>query len=102
MSYIMREFNLFNSPILSQKIIIVSRKLKARKIDSVLIPPPPGIDVEVREIWQPWLKNRCDFVVRYIVPNRVNILKIMESKKLFRTEVIKLIFLSNFFFLSKK
>jgi hypothetical protein len=49
---------------------------------------PEDIDLEVRNIWQPWLKSKCNFVVRYIVPNRINIIKIMESQKQFQGEVI--------------
>lgn len=55
----------------------------------MIVPAPKEIDVEIRDIWQPWLKRKCDFVVRYIVPNRVNIIKILESKKKFRSEVSK-------------
>jgi hypothetical protein len=36
---------------------------------------------EVREIKHPWLKSRCNFSVRYIVPNTVGILNIMAQKK---------------------
>ena len=43
--------------------------------------------MEVRNVWQPWLKKRCDFVVRYIVPNRVSIVKTMEASGRFRSEV---------------
>jgi hypothetical protein len=45
-----------------------------------LLPMTDDIDVEVREIWQPWLKARCNFAVRYIVPDRINIIKIMEKQ----------------------
>jgi hypothetical protein len=37
-------------------------------------------DYEVRNVWQPWLKRKCDFAVRYIVPDRVNILRIMRAQ----------------------
>jgi hypothetical protein len=68
------------------KIMIVNRILTADK-NNVLARAPKAIDVEVREIWQPWLKARCNFAVRYIVPSRLDILKIMASRKLFRSEV---------------
>jgi hypothetical protein len=66
--------------------MIVGRKLKA-DASGQLSQAPSEVDVEVREIWQPWLKSKCNFVVRYIVPNRVNIVKILESQKRFRDEV---------------
>jgi hypothetical protein len=68
------------------KIIIVQRKLKGDK-DNILIRPSNEIDVEVREIKNPILRHRCNFAVRYIVPNRVNIIKIMESKGKFSSEI---------------
>ena len=68
------------------KIIIVQRTLKADK-NGTLKKAKKDVDVEVREIWQPWLKARCNFAIRYIVPNRVNIIKIMESKGRFISEV---------------
>jgi len=64
----------------------VNRKLSSDS-KGVISPPSNEIDVEIREIWQPWLKGRCDFVARYIVPNRVNIIKILEKKGQFRSEV---------------
>lgn len=64
----------------------MNRKLQASK-DGILESPPAEVDVEVRDIWQPWLKSKCNFVVRYIVPNRTNIISIMENKKLFVAEV---------------
>ncbi len=51
------------------------------------MPPIGDIDVEVREVWQPWLKSKCNFVVRYIVPDRVNIIKIMANQRRFTSEV---------------
>jgi hypothetical protein len=39
------------------------------------------------EIWQPWLKRRCNFATRVIIPNRLNILKILESKNRFMHQV---------------
>jgi hypothetical protein len=45
------------------------------------------VDVTVRTVWQPWLKAKCNFVVRYIVPHRTNIIELMESKGRFRTEL---------------
>ena len=69
------------------KVIIVQRKLVANK-DGVLAHAPDEIDVQVRNIWQPWLKTRCDFAVRYIVPNRANIIKIMEAKGRFLNQVL--------------
>lgn len=72
---------------LEQKIIIVNRKLAAA-VDGTILPAPTGpVDLEVREVWQPWLKRRCDFVVRYIVPNRANIMELMENQGRFRAEV---------------
>jgi hypothetical protein len=44
-------------------------------------------DYEERTIWQPWWKYRCNFAVRYIVPNRINIIEIMEGKGQFTSEV---------------
>ena len=66
--------------------MIVQRKL-AVDDDGVLTSAPSEIDVEVRNIWQPWLRSRCDFAVRYIVPSRVNLIKILEAKKRFSHEV---------------
>ena len=68
------------------KIIIVQRKLKGNK-DGILIRPSNEIDVEVREIKNPILRHRCNFAVRYIIPNRINIIKIMESKGKFSSEI---------------
>lgn len=72
--------------VLQKRVIIVNRKLAADS-QGVLLPASQQIDVEVREIWQPWLKGKCDFVARYIVPNRVNIIKILEAKGRFHSEV---------------
>eukprot|EP01041_Mallomonas_annulata_P005764 gene5764-11652_t len=69
------------------KIMIVTRKL-AKDSKGVLVDAPTEIDIEKREIWQPWLKSRCDFVVRYIVPSRINIIKIMESKNRFSSQLL--------------
>ena len=74
------------SIVYSQKIIIVNRLLQADG-NGILKKQTPDIDVEVRTVWQPWLRRRCDFVARYIVPNRANIVKILESKGRFRSEV---------------
>eukprot|EP01032_Pedospumella_encystans_P015119 gene15119-17319_t len=69
------------------KIIIVNRKLAAAA-DGTILPAPTGpVDLEVREVWQPWLKRRCNFVVRYIVPNRANIMELMENQGRFRAEM---------------
>lgn len=77
-----RYFTLF-----SQKIIIVNRKLAAAEDGSILAAPKGPADLDIREVWQPWLKSRCNFVVRYIVPNRANIMELMESQGRFRAEV---------------
>jgi hypothetical protein len=66
------------------KVIIVQRKLAASE-KGVLLPAPMGVDVEVREIWQPWLKSRCNFAVRYIIPSRINIIRILEAKGRFNS-----------------
>ena len=66
--------------------MIVNRKLSVDD-DGLLNKPPSDIDIEERVIWQPWLKARCDFAVRYIIPNRVNIIKIMQSKNRFSSQV---------------
>mmetsp|Transcript_28503 Transcript_28503/g.63178 ORF Transcript_28503/g.63178 Transcript_28503/m.63178 type:complete len:171 (+) Transcript_28503:490-1002(+) len=68
------------------KIIIVNLVLAADK-QGLLTTPSKDVDVEVRTVWQPWLKARCDFVVRYIVPNRTNIIELMEAKGRFRSEL---------------
>ena len=68
------------------KIIIVKRRLEADK-DGVMLAPPLGVDVEVREIKNPFLRVRCNFAVRYIVPNRVNLINILENKKRFSSGV---------------
>lgn len=68
-----------SSDLLLQKIIIVNRKLAA-DAKGVLQKGTADIDVEVRSVWQPWLRRRCDFVVRYIVPDRVNIFRIMQAQ----------------------
>ena len=66
--------------------MIVQRKLSTDEY-GVLQSAPTEIDVEIRNIWQPWLRSRCDFAVRYIVPSRVNIIRILEAKKRFSHEV---------------
>ena len=68
------------------KVIVVQRKLKTDE-EGVLQRASEDIDVEVRNIWQPWLKRRCNFAVRYIVPNRVNIIKMMEAKGRFTSSL---------------
>lgn len=68
------------------KVIIVQRKLEVDE-DGILKEPTQNIDVEIRNIWQPWLRARCNFAVRYIVPSRVNIIKILEAKRRFAHEV---------------
>lgn len=70
----------------SQKLVIVQRKLR-HDASNLLAPPNADIDVEVREIWQPWLKSKCNFAVRYVIPDRTNIIKIMEQRKQFSCEV---------------
>lgn len=74
--------------IYSQKIVIVQRKLQA-KSTGILSTPQDGsdLDVEVREIKNPFLRARCNFAVRYVVPNRVNIIRIMEANNRFKSEV---------------
>eukprot|EP01039_Chlorochromonas_danica_P004875 gene4875-5343_t len=70
------------------KIIIVNRKLKANSENGQLEQvAPDAFDVEERVLWQPWLRAKCDFVVRYVVPDRVNICRIMEQKRRFRSEL---------------
>lgn len=54
----------------------------------------PDLDLEVREVWQPWHKVKCDFVVRYIIPNRINICEIMEARGRFRSEVMHLLIIN--------
>ena len=68
-------------------MIIVQRKLEADEDGILAARPPSEIDVEIRRIWQPWLRARCDFAVRYIVPSRANIIKILEGKRRFGHEV---------------
>ena len=68
------------------KIMIVNRKLLATK-DGKDITSTKDIDIEVREVWQPWLKRKCDFAVRYVIPSRVNIIKILEQKGRFSSQV---------------
>jgi hypothetical protein len=70
-----------------QKLVIVQRKLEWDNNGHLKKGPSLVNDVDVREIWQPWLKHRCDFVVRYIVPNRANIIEILEGQGRFRAEV---------------
>lgn len=67
------------------KVIIVQRKLKTDKQGVLLPAPNKNVDVEVREVWQPWLKSRCNFAIRYIVPSRINIIKILEAKGRFNS-----------------
>lgn len=73
----------------SQKIVIVNRKLEWDKNGVLKTGPTKDEepDVEVREVWQPWLRRQCDFVVRYIVPNRANIIELMEGQGRFHSEV---------------
>ena len=68
--------------------MIVQRKLQA-KSNGLLTSPNDAadLDVEVREIKNPFLRARCNFAVRYVVPNRVNIIRIMEAKNRFKSEV---------------
>jgi hypothetical protein len=68
------------------KLVIVNRKLQADKSGYLSI-APANLDVEIREIWQPWLKSKCNFAVRYIVPDRVNIIKILEAQNRFSAEL---------------
>jgi hypothetical protein len=70
-----------------QKLVIVKRGLEWDNSGHLKKGPSLVSDVDVREIWQPWLKHRCDFVVRYIVPNRANIIEILEGQGRFRAEV---------------
>ena len=46
------------------------------------------VDVEVKVIKNPFWRARCNFAVRYVVPNRENIIKIMHSKGRFKSEWI--------------
>lgn len=69
-----------------QKIIIVNRRISTDK-DGIILPSSGDVDLEVRDIWQPWLQPRCNFAVRYIVPDRVNIIKALEEKGRFSSEV---------------
>jgi hypothetical protein len=70
------------------KVMIVQRKLTYDKNGILDVKPKSNeVDVEVREIWQPWLKHKCDFVARYIVPSRVNICKILEAEGRFLSEL---------------
>ena len=71
------------------KIIIVNRKLRASADGSLMLPAPGPVEVEVRDVWQPWLKARCNFAVRYIVPNRRNVLRIMDAQGKFTTKIIR-------------
>ena len=56
--------------------------------DGMLPVQGPDVEVEVRDVWQPWLRRRCNFAVRYIIPNRANIIELMEGQGRFRAEVI--------------
>jgi hypothetical protein len=67
--------------------MIVNRKLRS-SADGKTIEADQGFDLEVREIWQPWLKSKCSFAVRYIVPDRVNIIKILEAQGRFVSKVM--------------
>ena len=69
------------------KIIIVQRKLKVNE-QNMLGKPSKEIDLEVKEVKNPFWRSRCNFAVRYIVPNRINIIKIMESKGRFKNEIV--------------
>lgn len=68
-------------------IYIVTNRLQADTNTGLLARAPKAIEIEKRVIWQPWLKTRCDFAVRYIVPDRVNILKIMQMRGKFSSEL---------------
>jgi hypothetical protein len=68
------------------KIMIVNHKL-ACDDNGILKEAPDEVDLEVRTIWQPWLRARCNFAVRYVVPNRSNIIKIMQKKGKFNAKV---------------
>ena len=65
----------------------MQRKLEADEDGILAARPPSDIDVEVRHIWQPWLRARCNFADRYIVPSRVNLINILERKRRFGHEV---------------
>jgi len=68
--------------------VIVQRKLQAKPNGLLAAPNDASeLDVEVREIKNPFLRARCNFAVRYVVPNRVNIIRIMEAKNRFKSEV---------------
>lgn len=45
------------------------------------------LDVEVRDVWQPWLKRRCNFCARYIVPSRIDITQMLHADKRVSCEV---------------
>lgn len=66
----------------------MNRKLTADS-SGRLASPSGEIDVEVRKVWQPWLRRKCDFVVRYIVPHRPSLCRILASNGQFRAEVRK-------------
>ena len=68
------------------KIIIATRKL-ATSNEGELLSAPSEVDVEIRNVWQPWLKSRCNFAVRYVVPDRQNIIKIMQTQGKFTSQV---------------
>ena len=68
------------------KIMIVQRLLKPSS-DGKDIVSNTGVDIEVREVWQPWLKRKCNFAVRYVIPSRTNIIKILEHKGRFKSQV---------------
>jgi hypothetical protein len=73
-------------------IIIVQRNLQYDS-NGYLISPSTTIDIEKRTIWQPWYKRRCNFAVRYIIPNREGILNIMKSKNRISHKVLLLLLL---------
>ena len=70
------------------RIVIATRKLAADANGFLLSPPPTEVDVEIREVWQPWLRHRCNFAVRYVVPNRKNIIDIMAVQGRFTSRVV--------------
>ena len=70
------------------QVVIVTRRLEGREDGTLKTLPSNMVDVEVRNIWQPWIKPRCKFAVRYIVPNRKNILGIMDSQGKFTSKLV--------------
>lgn len=70
-----------------KKIFILKNELECHKNGTIMFPSLTSVNteildsqnIEVRNIWQPWIRRHCTFAVRYILPIRPNIIEIMKA-----------------------